>query len=61
MFLLKLTVQLSIQICSSLENEEKFFWEPVQVITWLVVTLNTIDGTIKATDKRIKKIKRWPC
>ena len=25
-------------------NEKKSLWEPVQVMTWLVVTLNTIAG-----------------
>ena len=34
-------------------NEEKSLWEPVQVITWLGVVLDTIDGTIKATEERI--------
>ena len=37
-------------------NEEKSLWEPVQVITWLGVVLDTIDGTIKATDERIEKL-----
>ena len=37
-------------------NEEKSLWEPVQVITWLGVVLNTIDGTIKATEERIEKL-----
>ena len=34
-------------------NEVKSLWEPVQIITWLGVILNTIDGSIKATDDRI--------
>ena len=37
-------------------NEEKSLWEPVQVITWLGVVLDTIDGTIKATEERIEKL-----
>ena len=37
-------------------NEEKSLWEPLQVITWLGVILDTIDGTIKATDERIEKL-----
>ena len=37
-------------------NEEKSLWEPVQVITWLGVVLDTIDGAIKATDERIEKL-----
>ena len=37
-------------------NEEKSLWEPVQIITWLGVIINTIDGTIKATDERIQKL-----
>ena len=38
-------------------NEVKSLWEPVQVITWLGVVLDTTDGTIKATDERIEKLK----
>ena len=30
-------------------NEVKSLWEPVQVITWLGVVLDTTDGTIKRT------------
>ena len=30
-------------------NQEKSIWEPVQVITWLGVVLNTIDGCVQAT------------
>ena len=37
-------------------NEVKSLWEPVQVITWLCVVLDTTDGTIKATDERIEKL-----
>ena len=37
-------------------NEEKSLWEPVQIIIWLGGILNTIDGTIKATDERIQKL-----
>ena len=38
-------------------NEEKSLWEPLQVITWLGVILDTIDETIQATDERIVR----PC
>ena len=48
------------QICSSLTdfvpNEETSLWEPVQIIAWLGVILNTIDGTVKATDECIEKL-----
>ena len=37
-------------------NEVKSLWEPVQVITWLGVVLDTTDGTIKATEERIEKL-----
>ena len=37
-------------------NQEKSVWEPVQVITWLGVVLNTIDGSVQATDERIAKL-----
>ncbi|XP_068675664.1 uncharacterized protein [Montipora foliosa] len=32
-------------------NEDKSQWEPIQIITLLGVILNTIDGSIKATDE----------
>ncbi|XP_068738599.1 uncharacterized protein [Montipora capricornis] len=37
-------------------NQEKSVWEPVQVLTWLGVVLNTIDGSVQATDERIVKL-----
>ncbi|CAH3114955.1 unnamed protein product [Pocillopora meandrina] len=37
-------------------NEEKSLWEPLLVITWLGVILDTIDGTIQETDERIEKL-----
>ena len=37
-------------------NEDKSQWEPTQIITWLGVIINTIDGSIKATDERIVKL-----
>ena len=37
-------------------NEDKSQWEPIQIITWLGVILNTIEGSIKATDERIAKL-----
>ena len=37
-------------------NDEKSLWEPVQIIAWLGVILNTSDGTIKATNERIEKL-----
>ena len=33
-------------------NKEKSVSEPVQVISWLGVVLNTIDGSVQATDER---------
>ena len=39
-------------------NEDKSQWEPIQIITWLGVILNTIDGSIKATDERIATLSR---
>ena len=41
---------------SFVPNQEKSVWEPVQVITWLGVVLNTIDGSVQATDERIVKL-----
>ena len=37
-------------------NQEKSIWEPVQVIKGLGVVLNTIDGSVQATDERIAKL-----
>ena len=41
-------------------NEDKSQWEPILIITWLPVgvILNTIDGSIKATDERIATLSR---
>ena len=39
-------------------NEDKSQWEPIQIITWLGIILNTIDGSIKATDERIATLSR---
>ena len=39
-------------------NEDKSQWEPIQIITWLGVILNAIDGSIKATDERIATLSR---
>ena len=41
---------------NSFPNEDKSLWEPVQIIAWLGVILNTIDGSIKTTDDRIVKL-----
>lgn len=45
----RLPDELSSVICQSL-------WEPVQIITWLWVILNTTDGTVKASSVRIVKM-----
>ena len=39
-------------------NEDKSLWEPVQIFSWLGVILNTIDGSVKATDDRIVKLTK---
>ena len=38
-------------------NEDKSQWEPVQVITWLGVVLDTNQGCISVTEQRISKLK----
>ena len=38
-------------------NEEKSFWEPVQVITWLGTVFDTCQGFISVTERRISKLK----
>ncbi|KAK2564084.1 hypothetical protein P5673_012305, partial [Acropora cervicornis] len=40
------------------ETLDKSQWEPIQIITWLGVILNPIDGSIKATDERIATLSR---
>ena len=40
-----------------LPNESKCVWEPIQVITWLGVVLNTSTSEISATDKRINSLQ----
>ena len=39
-------------------NEDKSQWEPIQIITWLGFILNTIDGSIKATNEQIATLPR---
>ena len=59
MFLLKLTVSvLHSDLLKSgfVPNEGKSLWEPVQIITWLGMIFNTIDGTVKANNERIEKL-----
>ena len=38
-------------------NEEKFLWEPSQVITWLGTVFDTCQGFISVTERRISKLK----
>ena len=38
-------------------NEDKSQWEPVQVITWLGVVLDTNQGCISVAEQRISKLK----
>ena len=38
-------------------NEDRSQWEPVQVITWLGVVLDTNQGCISVTEQRISKLK----
>ena len=37
-------------------NKEKSHWTPVQSIVWLGLILNTKNGTIAVTDRRINKL-----
>ena len=51
-----LVVDLDLPKSGFVPNEKKSHLEPLQIIIWLGVILNTIDGTIKATDERIQKL-----
>ena len=52
-----LTVNADLLKLGFLPNEEKSLWEPVQVITWLGIVLDTNRGVISVTHKRISKLK----
>ena len=53
-----LTVHADLLKTGFVPNRDKSLWEPVQIITWLGVHLNTLDGTIRATDERIAKLSQ---
>ena len=46
----------TVQSSFAPNQEKSLCGEPVQNITWLGVLLNTIDGSVKATDERIAKL-----
>ena len=48
--------ELLMDTAGFVHNQEKSVWEPVQVITRLGVVLNTIDGSVQATDECIAKL-----
>ncbi|KAJ7371341.1 hypothetical protein OS493_026441 [Desmophyllum pertusum] len=52
-----LTVNADLLKFGFVVNEEKSLWEPVQVITWLGVVLDTNQGFISVTEQRISKLK----
>ena len=52
-----LQVNADLARLSFVVNEEKSQWTPVRIIIWLGIVLNTINGTISVTDKRISKLK----
>ena len=37
-------------------NDEKSIWEPRQVIVWLGLRWNSVEGCIHITDRRLRKI-----
>ena len=51
-----LTVHSDLLKSGLVPNHEKSLWELVQIITWLGVVLNTIDGSVKTTDERMAKL-----
>lgn len=52
-----LTVNADLLKFGFVVNEEKSLWEPVQVITWLGIVLDTNQGFISVTEQRISKLK----
>lgn len=54
-----LTVHVDLLKSGFVPNKDKSLWEPVQIISWLGVHLNTLDGTIRATDERIAKLSHY--
>ena len=53
-----LTVHADLLKSGFVPNKDKSLWEPVQIISWLGVHLNTFDGTIRATEERIAKLSQ---
>ena len=53
-----LTVHADLLKSGFVPNKDKSLWEPVQIISWLGVHLNTLDGTIRAMDERITKLSQ---
>ena len=51
-----MTVHADLLKSGFVPNKDKSLWEPVQIISWLGVHLNTLDGTIRAMDERIAKL-----
>ena len=43
--------------CGFVIDGEKSQWEPAQVITWFGILLNTLEGSISVTERRILKLK----
>ena len=51
-----LTVHSDLLKSGFVPNQDKSVWEPFEVISWLGVVLNTIDGSVQATNERIVKL-----
>ena len=44
--------------CGFFINEEKSLWEPMHIISWLGIALNSRCNRISVTEKRINKLKK---
>ena len=51
-----MTVRADLLKSGFVPNKDKSLWEPVEIISWLGIHLNTLNGTIRATDECIAKL-----
>ena len=51
-----LTIHSDLLKCGFLVNEDKSQWTPLQEIIWLGYVINTLNKSIRATDKRVQKL-----
>ena len=55
---LAMQLRHDLDLAGFVTNEEKSVWEPQQIITWLGLCWNAIEGLISVTQNRVEKILR---